>query len=283
MLDLTLPVGAQKVIIRSIAHIDLSRLADLLCVNSCSSDPAVKKANVTLDMDFSGPGSDCLFTAGPLSVFHEEVTDSFYIKLSADSDKFTLEQEIFFYQVLLTFGLISALLRGDKLLPMHGVLLDNDSNTLLFCGESGVGKSTTAERWHKVGGCCYADDLVLIDFNCERLFAHPLPTWSICKRSLSDRHYPVSYGKPLKQAFGLSRGAEYEYVASISPDAYFAQLYRSCFFHLSGVAGYLPRAVQKKLNNAISAGVEYLAGHLPPLGLFAHLSGNLKQTLKDYV
>lgn len=284
MNDLTITAGHKAFILRAPSDDDcirLSGLAKLLNTVLCPSDMTIN-ADLTVTI-----GDNCtikpVFQTGPLAVYSYPDKKEFRLNFTPATHEIKVEHQVYIYQVILTFGLLAAMLRGLELLPVHGALLDNDRETLLLCGESGVGKSTTARRWRQAGGKCYADDLILVDYSDDNIFSQPLPTWSSCKESLQDKDFPVARRKPLKAVLGLSRGKIAEYIAPISGDDFFAQLYRSSFFHVYGVAGCLPQDQQKKLGQAIRRGVEKLVDKFPPFGLFAHLDGDLKQTLKDYL
>ena len=286
MNDLILAIGRNNIILRlsQDSGVKLSELAELL---GLSVTPAASTVCADVLAD-TGNDSVCsdespIFTTGPLAVFFNRKEQNFRLNFLYPLPELKLVHKIYIYQVMITFGVLSAMLRGIKLIPVHGALLDNGSEALLLCGESGVGKSTTARRWRESGGQCYADDLILIDYSGEEFFAHPLPTWSICKESLEGQFYPFNRKLPLKSVLGLSRGEVREYIAPISEDDFLAQLYRSAFFHILAIGGCLPEKEQKQLGNTVWSGVENLAAKFPPCGLFAHLKGDLKSTLGGYL
>ena len=78
---------------------------------------------------------------------------------------------------LLYLGLVPAMLRGDCIM-VHGALLEKDGRALIFCGPSGVGKSTTALRLTEHFRIL-ADDCFLLCRYGGDWFAYPLPTWSV--------------------------------------------------------------------------------------------------------
>ena len=67
------------------------------------------------------------------------------------------------WQLGLLTACISAVLRGARILPVHGALLAVSKGGLLLCGQSGMGKSTTSRRWQAAGGSVPADDMVLLE------------------------------------------------------------------------------------------------------------------------
>lgn len=283
MNELKLVIGAHTIVLIAAEEIGvkLSGLAELLDLPLGTADSAVG-ADLIADTGKTLSGKP-LFTTGPLAVYFDCTENNFRLNFFHPLHELKLVHQIYIYQVMITFGLLSAMLRGAKIIPFHGALLENGSETLLLCGESGVGKSTSARRWREAGGKCYADDLILVDYSGTEFFTHPLPTWSICKESLAGQLYPFNRRLPLKAAFGLSRGKDKEYIAPISGDDFFAQLYRSAFFHILAIAGCLPDKEQHKLAAAVRCGVEKLAAKFPPCGLFAHLDGDLKSTLEEYL
>ena len=73
------------------------------------------------------------------------------------------------WQLGLLTACISAVLRGARILPVHGALLAVSKGGLLLCGQSGMGKSTTSRRWQAAGGSVPADDMVLLEYGGEEL------------------------------------------------------------------------------------------------------------------
>lgn len=70
------------------------------------------------------------------------------------------------------------LLQKSQLFLFHGGLaLDSNGDGCIFCGPSGVGKSTAVTKCGKIWEIL-ADDLMYLSFSDGRLFARPGPTWS---------------------------------------------------------------------------------------------------------
>lgn len=191
--------------------------------------------------------------------------------------------QVYIWQLAVMLGIASGILRGSRLLPVHGALLASARGALLLCGESGVGKSTTVRRWQDIGGIAPADDLLLLEYGGNGVFAYPLPTWSRGALSLDGACFPVRQKYRLTGILGLGRGELKEEVLSLSEAEFFAQIYRSAFFHLLGIARQLPEEERNRLIGSIRNGVEALTSCFQPVALFAHLDGDLKQTLKDYL
>ena len=62
------------------------------------------------------------------------------------------ESGIRLWRYALVCAAIAAVLRGKPCLLLHGAMLIHDGRAVLLLGDSGVGKSTSAERWRRSGG-----------------------------------------------------------------------------------------------------------------------------------
>ena len=70
------------------------------------------------------------------------------------------------------------LLQNSQLFLFHGgLMVDGNGDGCIFCGPSGVGKSTAVTKSGKIWEIL-ADDLMYLSFSDGRLFARPGPTWS---------------------------------------------------------------------------------------------------------
>lgn len=192
---------------------------------------------------------------------------------------------IYIWQISVICSCIAALLRGKPVLPVHCGMLEHDGKALLLCGESGMGKSTTCRRWRESGGVAIADDMVLLEFTeSSGILVHRLPTWSACRESLDGRSYPYDPPLNLKHVFALSRSKEdQEYVKTIPGSEFYAQVYRCVFFHCVKIMTSLPEEYQRSGALRLREQTERLLAEFPAQGLFAHLDGDIRSTLKDYL
>lgn len=187
------------------------------------------------------------------------------------------------WQLGLLTACISAVLRGARILPVHGALLAVSKGGLLLCGQSGMGKSTTSRRWQAAGGSVPADDMVLLECGGEEVIAHPLPTWSRCRESLEGASYPFEPALPVAGVFALARGEEREELKEAASREFFMSIYSACCCFASPLVRLLPQEERERLLTAIRETADRLAEVSPPTALFAHLDGNLQKTLKDYL
>ena len=192
---------------------------------------------------------------------------------------------VYLWQISVICSCIAALLRGKPVLPVHCGMLEHDGKALLLCGESGMGKSTTCRRWRESGGVAIADDMVLLEFTeSSGILVHRLPTWSACRESLDGRSYPYDPPLNLKHVFALSRSKEdQEYVKTIPGSEFYAQVYRCVFFHCVKIMTSLPEEYQRSGALRLREQTERLLAEFPARGLFAHLDGDIRSTLKDYL
>ena len=187
------------------------------------------------------------------------------------------------WQLGLLTACISTVLRGARILPVHGALLAVSKGGLLLCGQSGMGKSTTSRRWRAAGGSVPADDMVLLECGGEEVIAHPLPTWSRCRESLEGASYPFEPALPVAGVFALARGEEREELKEAASREFFMSIYSACCCFASPLVRLLPQEERERLLAAIRETADRLAEVSPPTALFAHLDGNLQKTLKDYL
>ena len=183
----------------------------------------------------------------------------------------------------LSAAFASAILRGANIIPIHGVLLDTPKGGLLFCGQGGVGKSTTARRWREAGGNAPADDMVLLEYSDHEIAAHPLPTWSRCRESIEGEYFPFSKRIVLNRIFAIGRDPVKENIRTIPEWQYFMNIFSACTLFTSYMTNLLPEPEQKRMLEIVRSVASRLSGHFPPAGMFAHLDADLTQTLKDYL
>ncbi len=78
---------------------------------------------------------------------------------------------------IILISLLDALLKKQAFF-FHGALAaDNNGRGILFCGPSGVGKSTAVAKAGKIWQIL-ADDMALLSVHENRFYAQPMPTWS---------------------------------------------------------------------------------------------------------
>ena len=183
----------------------------------------------------------------------------------------------------LSAGLASAMLRGANVIPVHGVLLNTPKGGLLFCGQGGIGKSTTARRWREAGGEVLADDMVLLEYDGTEIAAHPLPTWSRCSESIDGEYFPFSKRLVLNRILALGRDPLRENIRPIPEWQYFMCLFGACTLFTSYMTRLLPAGEQARMLELVRGISERFAGQFPPAGMFAHLDADITQTLKDFL
>lgn len=121
-------------------------------------------------------------------------------------------------RMLFFFGLLPELLSGELLLG-HGALAVREGRGVLFCGPSGIGKSTAVSRlpedWEVLG-----DDCFLLSESGGSWFVQPAPTWSIWISGKPFRRFDCSHRVELGRVFLVERGpgkiAPLSYPAALS-------------------------------------------------------------------
>lgn len=117
---------------------------------------------------------------------------------------------------IMLISLLDAMLKKE-IFFFHGALaMDNNGDGVLFCGPSGVGKSTAVTKSGKIWKIL-ADDMVLLSRHENKFYAQPMPTWSTY---LSDKERlcqcDIKQIVPLKKIIILSREGELG-ISSLTP------------------------------------------------------------------
>lgn len=206
---------------------------------------------------------------------------AFHLAYAEELSGYPARAAVWHYAVLCAG--IASILRGTRCLILHAAMLDAGGSAILLCGDSGVGKSTSAERWRRCGHRAFADDMVLLEYDSDgRFFAHALPTWSRCRKELELPVCSAATAVPVSGVLGVARGEREETVERISRAEFFGGVARSCFFHCLGILKRLPPDVKSELSRRLAAAAGLLADRFPPYGLFARLDGDLPRTLNGY-
>lgn len=150
---------------------------------------------------FQAAPGEFLLQVDNVARFH--VQDGSRITISAAAD--SSDDDILPFLMGSAFG---ALLQQRKILVLHGSAIAVDGESCIFCGPSGIGKSTLAAAFHQRGYPFLADDLCAITTNDGRPSVIPgfprLKLWSdALKRMNTDksRLKSVRWGTDLEKFF----------------------------------------------------------------------------------
>lgn len=189
-------------------------------------------------------------------------------------------------EVVLLRGLLCCAITYENLYApgefflFHGSLLEDGSDAVLLFGESGIGKSTTRNRWIEEGGASAADDAMLCFFDGDQLYARPLPTWSDWfKNGSSSRRYPINEPRKIKSVLWLSRGEDSQYIAPVQPAVWHAQMMSAMALHSNYAMRYFTQDEKSAYLDHIWSFICKIDKTFPQRGLFAHLDFSLKDTL----
>ena len=263
---------------------DLSLLARLVHLRECHEQAGSLPEVVWSQSLQDAPEDDsCVFRSKSVSVLYDPNGEVFRICLR---DTFHLELQhsgIFLWHLSVVCGALAALLRGRKVQLMHCSMLEKSDQALLLLGESGIGKSTSMRRWQESGGEAVADDMVLLEYLEDKIAVHRLPTWSACRIKLEGRVYAYDPPLQLKNVLAITRGEANESVQAVSNAEYYAQLYRCGFFHYQPIAQNLPLTAQKQLAASLRDFTAILTERFKPQAFFAHLDGDIRESLGDFL
>ncbi len=187
-------------------------------------------------------------------------------------------------RMLLCLGYLRKILKGDgKTGLLHGALpeTENGECVLLF-GQSGIGKSTSMNRWETEGGICEADDLLLLEESEGEFFCRPLPTWS---RFFSDPEcrdtFPVMKRLHLKDALWLTRAESGtpERIEQVHPGLWRAQLLSAVTIHLYDSMRILSESEKIYAGRKFMSLVQDITQKFGTRTLRASLNANLHETI----
>ncbi len=177
---------------------------------------------------------------------------------------------------------LESLLYPGEFFLFHGSLLEDGNDAILLFGESGIGKSTTRNRWIEEGGSSVADDAMLCFFDGDQLYARPLPTWSDWfKNGSSSRRYPINEPRKIKSVLWLSRGRDSQYIAPVQPAVWHAQMMSAMALHSNYAMRYFTQDEKSAYLEHIWSLICRIDKIFQPRGLFAHLDHPLKPTLAE--
>lgn len=185
------------------------------------------------------------------------------------------------WRLLLACACIRAFFRTPALAMTHGTLLETEPGRgILLYGQSGIGKSTTARRFRKAGGACFADDEILLVWDGDGFRAHPLPTWSAFYRSGPDGFlYPFERSVSVDRAYWLTRGEDREFIAPVDRQMRRAQFLSAFSLHAFHIISKLPLEAKRKWSLKCFEFIEMLERTYEPLAFHAHLGADIMETL----
>ena len=163
----------------------------------------------------------------------------------------------------------------------HGTLLDEpDGRSILLFGESGVGKSTTRNRWLDEGGRSVADDAILLYHENGKFYARPLPTWSHWLEFGPVRRYPVNQRRELRKVYWLTRGnTEQKIVPAERMALYHCQLLSAMTLHCYATMRLFPVAERYRVGDLFLQMGDALERAFAPEEFRAHLKFSLHKTI----
>ena len=163
----------------------------------------------------------------------------------------------------------------------HGTLLDEaDGRSILLFGESGVGKSTTRNRWLEEGGRSVADDAILLYYEFGKFYARPLPTWSHWLEFGPVRRYPVEKRRELRKVYWLTRGKSAQEIVPAERIAlYHCQLLSAMTLHCYATMRLFPISERYRVGDLFVQMGDALERAFAPEEFRAHLNFSLHKTI----
>ncbi|MBQ7394064.1 MAG: hypothetical protein IJV89_06935 [Lentisphaeria bacterium] len=162
----------------------------------------------------------------------------------------------------------------------HGTFLEeNQDEGILLFGESGIGKSTSRQRWLNEGGTSTADDALYLFAHNGQYFVRPLPTWSHYLANGNTRIYPVEKTFRVRAIYWLSRDAEKQKIVPAEPARYHCQLLSAMFLHAYGTHRTFSTEELQAYGELAWDFIQKLGKTFPMQEFRAHLDYPLKSTL----
>ena len=162
----------------------------------------------------------------------------------------------------------------------HGTFLEeNQDEGILLFGESGIGKSTSRQRWLNEGGTSTADDALYLFAHNGQYFVRPLPTWSHYLANGNTRIYPVEKTFRVRAIYWLSRDAEKQKIVPAEPARYHCQLLSAMFLHAYGTHRTFSTEEIQAYGELAWDFIQKLGKTFPMQEFRAHLDYPLKSTL----
>lgn len=275
-LDLNLKTHAGCVVLRAegeLPSVSLNRFAELLglsCVESSDVEP-----DCVLTTEFA-PG----FT--PFRIWNVELAWKDGMRFQTRRDPSRTEPFVpSEWRFLLAGACIHAFFKRKAVAMVHGTLLEIEPGRgILLYGQSGVGKSTTAMRYRKAGGNCFADDEILLAWDGTSFHAHPLPTWSAFYRKGPDGFlYPFDRSVRVERAYWLTRGKDREFIGTVDRQMRKAQFMSAFSLHAFHIISKLSLEAKREWALKSFEFVEDLERAYEPLAFHAHLDADIMKTL----
>ncbi len=161
----------------------------------------------------------------------------------------------------------------------HGTFLEeNAEEGILLFGESGIGKSTTRQRWLNEGGASIADDALLLMAHDGQFYMRPLPTWSAWLSDGNKRIYPIAQNLRVRALYWLSRDPAKQCIVPAEPARYHCQLLSALLIHSYGPRQTFTTEETMSFGNRSWDFIQLLEKVFPVMEFRAHLDWPLKET-----
>ena len=189
-------------------------------------------------------------------------------------------ESLLFRQCVFSAITMACFADGKDFALFHGTFLEeNQEEGILLFGESGIGKSTTYRRWLAEGGCCTADDALLLFYNDGQFYVRPLPTWSHWLANGNQRIYPVKKAFRVRSMYWLTRDAERQQITLAEPARYHCQILSAMLLHAYGPHRTFSSAEIMEYGEVTWQFIQRLDRVFPARAFRAHLEYPLKDTL----
>lgn len=265
--------------------LDLQKLSDFLGgTPERDSDGNHSTMEVALRKDLV-PNETAVYQWSKSQIVFDTSLSCFRLLLTPEADwsRLSARSQTRYWSWLVRQSIYAAILRGYPVILLHGAALKTNNGVIVLCGQSGMGKSTTASRWKKNGGNVLCDDMMLLEAVDDKIVVHPLPTWSRSIQSLEGENVNFEESYPVNAVIALNRSLTgQEYLKEVDDRLFYSSVYSACCFFMSCFIKQMPKQEQIKLQSAAIKWADRLSSG-KHLALFADLQGDLRQTLKDFI